>query len=180
LSVLISSKGTLFLTDTHVSVEPTAEEIAEAARLAAGHIRRFGLEPKAAFLSHSDFGSRDSESARKMRRALEILARDAPEIEADGEMHGDTAVSEALRARLMPTSRLTGEANLLVFPTLDAANISLNLLKALNDALHVGPILLGAAQPAHILTTSVTARGVINMAALAAVEAQDWAERHSR
>jgi malate dehydrogenase (oxaloacetate-decarboxylating)(NADP+) len=110
-----------------------------------------------------------------MRRALDILARTAPEIEADGEMHGDAALSEELRRRLMPASRLTGEANLLVFPSLDAANIALNLLKVMTDALHVGPILLGSALPAHVLTPSVTSRGVVNMTALAAAEAQEKA-----
>jgi malate dehydrogenase (oxaloacetate-decarboxylating)(NADP+) len=108
--------------------------------------------------------------------ALDILARTAPELEVDGEMHGDVALSEELRQRLMPASRLTGQANLLVFPTLDAANIALNLLKVMNDALHVGPILLGPAMPAHILTPSVTSRGIVNMTALAAVEAQERAQ----
>jgi len=172
LSLLISSRGAIFLTDTYVSLDPSAEEIAETTRLAADHIRRFGLAPKAALLSHSNFGSIDSDSARKMRAALDILSRSCPDLEVDGEMHGDTALSEELRRRLMPVSRLTGEANLLVFPTLDAANIALNLLKVTTDALHVGPILLGSAMPAHILTPSVTSRGVVNMTALAAVEAQ--------
>jgi malate dehydrogenase (oxaloacetate-decarboxylating)(NADP+) len=175
LSLLISSRGAVFLADTQVTLDPTAEEIAEVTRMASDHIRRFGLAPKAALLSHSNFGSRDSASAAKMRRALDILAREAPEIEADGEMHGDVALSEDLRRRLMPVSRLSGEANLLVFPTLDAANIALNLLKGMMDGLHVGPILLGPRLPAHILTPSVTSRGVVNMTALAAVEAQEKA-----
>jgi malate dehydrogenase (oxaloacetate-decarboxylating)(NADP+) len=175
LSLLISSRGPVFLTDTHVSVDPTAEQIAEMAQLAAHHILRFGLQPKAALVSHSNFGTRDSPSALKMRQALEILARDAPDLEVDGEMHGDMALSEELRRRIIPVSRLSGEANLLVFPSLDAANIALNLLKVMTDALHVGPILLGSALPAHILTPSVTSRGVVNMTALAAVEAQDRA-----
>jgi malate dehydrogenase (oxaloacetate-decarboxylating)(NADP+) len=175
LSLLISARGAVFLTDTYVSADPPAEEVAETARLAAHHIQRFGIEPKAALLSHSNFGSADTASARKMRRALEILAREAPDLEVDGEMHGDTALSEELRRRLMPVSRLSGEANLLVFPSLDAANIALNLLKVMTDALHVGPILLGSAMPAHILTPSVTSRGVVNMTALAAVEAQEKA-----
>ncbi len=175
LSLLISSRGAVFLTDTYVSLDPSAEQIAEATRLAADHIRRFGIAPKAALLSHSNFGSIDSESARKMRRALDILARTEPGLEVDGEMHGDTALSEELRRRVMPISRLSGEANLLVFPSLDAANIALNLLKVMTDALHVGPILLGSAMPAHILTPSVTSRGVVNMTALAAVEAQEKA-----
>jgi malate dehydrogenase (oxaloacetate-decarboxylating)(NADP+) len=172
LSLLISGRGAVFLTDTHVSVDPTAEQIAEMTRLAAHHLLRFGIKPKAALLSHSNFGTRDSPSALKMRGALELLAREAPDLEVDGEMHGDMALSEELRRRIMPVTNLTGEANLLVFPSLDAANIALNLLKVMSDALHVGPILLGSAMPAHILTPSVTSRGVVNMTALAAVEAQ--------
>jgi malate dehydrogenase (oxaloacetate-decarboxylating)(NADP+) len=179
LSLLISSRSALFLTDTYVRLDPAADEIAEMTRLAADHIRRFGITPKAALLSHSNFGSRDSDSAGKMRRALEVLAHDAPDLEVDGEMHGDAALSEELRRRLMPMTRLSGEANLLVFPSLDAANIALNLLKVTTGALHVGPILLGSRLPAHILTPSVTSRGVFNMTALAAVEAQEKTEAYS-
>ncbi|WP_417685331.1 NADP-dependent malic enzyme [Roseibium sp.] len=172
LSLLINSRGALFLTDTFVSEEPTAEEVAEMAILASQEIRRFGIEPKAALLSMSNFGSRETASSRKMRDALQILWDSYPELEVDGEMHGDSALSEALRQRVMPDSRLTGEANLLLFPNLDSANIALNLLKVSTSALHVGPILLGTAKPAHILTPSVTSRGVVNMSALASVEAQ--------
>ncbi len=145
--------------------------------LAAHHIERFGITAKAALLSYSDFGSQDTASAGKMREAAQILWRQAPELEVDGEMHGDAALSEELRRRVMPDSRLSGEANLLVFPSLDAANISLNLIKVMTNALHVGPILLGAGAPAHILTPSVTSRGVVNMTALVAVEAQERANR---
>jgi malate dehydrogenase (oxaloacetate-decarboxylating)(NADP+) len=173
MSLLISSASTMFLTDTYVNENPTAEEIAEVTRLAADHIRRFGITPKVALLSHSNFGSRENVSSSKMRRATEILWETAPDLEVDGEMHGDSALSETLRARVMPKSKLTGEANLLVFPNLDAANITLNVVKVMTDALHVGPILLGAARPAHILTPSVTSRGIVNMTALAAVEAQN-------
>ena len=141
-------------------------------RLAAEEISLFGITPRAALLSASNFGSRDMASGEKMREALEILGEIAPDLEVDGEMHGDSALSEAMRARVMPTSRLTGEANLLVFPNLDAANIALNLVKVMTESLHVGPILLGTAQPAHILTPSVTSRGVVNMSAFASVEAQ--------
>jgi malate dehydrogenase (oxaloacetate-decarboxylating)(NADP+) len=176
LSLLISQRGMLFLTDTYVSIDPTAEEIAEKTVLAANEIRRFGIEPKAALLSHSNFGSRDSESAAKMRSASEILRVKAPELEQDGEMHGDSALSQILRERVLPHSRLTDEANLLVFPNLDAANITLNVVKSVTDALHVGPILLGAAKPAHILTPSVTSRGIVNMTALAVVEASQRIE----
>jgi len=176
LSLLISSRGAVFLTDTFVTEDPSAAELAEMALLAAEEIQRFGIEPKAALLSLSNFGSRDTASSRKMRAALEILWRSHPDLEVDGEMHGDSALNEFLRERVMPDSKLKGEANLLLFPNLDAANIALNLLKVATQALHVGPILLGAAKPAHILTPSVTSRGVVNMSALACVEAQKLAE----
>jgi malate dehydrogenase (oxaloacetate-decarboxylating)(NADP+) len=171
LSLLISQRGAMFFTDTFVNYNPTAEEIAEITILAAQEVRRFGIVPKAALICHSNFGSRDSESARKMRAALEIIRKDAPELEVDGEMQGGSALDEALRKRAMPNSTLTGEANLLVFPNLDAASISLGLVRTMMDGLHVGPILLGTAKPAHILSQTVTSRGVVNMAALAVVEA---------
>jgi malate dehydrogenase (oxaloacetate-decarboxylating)(NADP+) len=140
--------------------------------LAAAHVRRFGLPPKIALLSHSDFGSFDSASARKMREAVAILRDNHPELEVEGEMHGDAALSPAIRERVFPNSRLKGEANVLIMPNLDAANIAYQMTKVLADALAVGPILIGSALPAHILTPSVTARGVINMTAFAVVEAQ--------
>ncbi|MEO3385730.1 NADP-dependent malic enzyme [Mesorhizobium sp. CAU 1741] len=171
LSMLISQRGVTFFTDTYVSLDPSAPEIVEMTLLAAAEIRRFGLTPKAALLSHSNFGSRDSSSALKMREAARMLREIAPELEADGEMHGDSALSATLRQRVYPHSSLKDEANLLVFPNLDAANITLTAIKTMTDALHVGPILLGAARPAHILTPSVTSRGVVNMTALAVVEA---------
>lgn len=171
VSLLISSRRTLFFTDTYVNENPSAEEIAEMTVLAAQEIEAFGITPKAALLSHSNFGSKNTESARKMRRATEILSKLSPNLEADGEMHGDAALSTAFRNRVFPDSRLKGEANLLVFPTLDAANITLNLVKNLTNALHVGPILIGASRPAHILTPSVTSRGVVNMTALAVLAA---------
>ena len=176
LSMLISQRGVTFFTDTYVTIDPTARELAEMTVLAAAEIRRFGLTPKAALLSHSNFGSRDSASALKMREAASILRDIAPDLEADGEMHGDSALSETLRHRVYPNSSLSGEANLLVFPNLDAANITLTAVKTMTDALHVGPILLGAARPAHILTPSVTSRGVVNMTALAVVEANSRLE----
>ena len=172
MSLLINSRGALFLSDTFVSEDPTAEEISEMAILAAEEIRRFGIEPKIALLSMSNFGSRDTASSRKMREALELIWDRYPDLEVDGEMHGDSALSVDLRERVMPDSKLTGEANLLLFPNLDAANIAHNLLKVATQALHVGPIMLGADKPAHILTPSVTSRGVVNMSALASVEAQ--------
>ncbi|UDF29212.1 UNVERIFIED_ORG: NADP-dependent malic enzyme [Roseateles sp. XES5] len=171
LSLLISQRGATFFTDTYVTIDPTAEEVAEMTVMAAAEIRRFGITPRAALVSHSNFGSRDSEGASKMRRAMDMVREIDPTLEADGEMHGDAAISEALRQRVMPDSTLSGEANLLVFPNLDAANITLGVVKTMTDSLHVGPILLGAALPAHILSPSATSRGVVNMAALAVVEA---------
>ncbi|MBB3591059.1 malate dehydrogenase (oxaloacetate-decarboxylating)(NADP+) [Rhizobium sp. BK529] len=171
LSLMISQRGATFFTDTYVTFNPTAEEIAEATVLAAEEIKRFGITPRAALVSHSNFGSRESESATKMRHALQLVRETAPDLEVDGEMHGESAISEDLRRRVMPHTTLDGEANLLVFPNLDAANITLGVVKSMTDGLHVGPILLGAALPAHILAPSVTSRGVVNMAALAVVEA---------
>ncbi len=176
LSLLISGRGMTFFTDTYVTIEPSAEEIAEMTILAAEEIRRFGIVPKAALLSHSNFGSRDSASAAKMRRAVELLHAQAPDLCVDGEMHADSALNEELRNRVYPHSILNGEANLLVFPNLDAANITVNAVKCMTEALHVGPILLGTARPAHVLTTSVTSRGVVNMSAIAAVEAAQLKE----
>ena len=176
LSMLIWQRGVTFFTDTYVTVDPSAEEIAEVTVLAAEEIARFGIEPKAALLSHSNFGSRDSPSALKMREAAAILKRVAPELISDGEMHGDSALSEILRNRVYPHSNLKGEANLLVFPDLDSANIAMTIAKTMLDALHVGPILLGTDKPAHILTPSVTSRGIVNMTALAVVEASHKAQ----
>jgi malate dehydrogenase (oxaloacetate-decarboxylating)(NADP+) len=172
LTLVITAKGHFFLADTHVTPEPNVDEIVDMAVLAAAHVRRFGIEPKIALLSHSNFGSYDTESARKMRRATEILNARHPELEVDGEMHGDAALSQMLRERVYPHGRLDGEANVLIMPNLDAANIAYQMIKILADGLPVGPILIGAAQPAHILTPSVTARGVVNMTAVAVVEAQ--------
>jgi malate dehydrogenase (oxaloacetate-decarboxylating)(NADP+) len=173
LSLLITSRGNVFLADTQVQPEPSPEAIARMAVLAAAHVRRFGLEPRIALLSHSDFGSYDSASARKMRRALGIVVAERPDFEIDGEMHADSALNPAQRERVYPHARLTGEANVVIMPTLDAANIAEGMIRAVADALPVGPILMGAARPAHILTPSVTARGVVNMTAVAVVEAQE-------
>jgi len=172
LSLVITANGAFFMADTQVATDPTAEEIADMAVLAAAHVRRFGLTPKIALVSHSDFGSYDSVSSRKMRRACELLLTQHPELEVEGEMHGDSALNPAHRERVFPHSRLKGEANVLIMPNLDAANIAYQMVKVVADALPVGPILIGAARPAHILTPSVTARGVVNMTAVAAVEAQ--------
>ncbi|RFC61942.1 NADP-dependent malic enzyme [Fulvimarina endophytica] len=170
LSVLIASQGTKFFVDTYVQRNPSAADIAEMTILAADEIRRFGITPKAALVSHSNFGTDDTEDTRKLREALALIREQAPDLEIDGEMHGDSALNALTRERVMPNSTLTGEANLLVFPTLDAANITLNVVKSMLDALHVGPILLGTRSPAHVLTPSVTSRGVVNMAAIAAAQ----------
>ncbi|KQZ03281.1 malic enzyme [Caulobacter sp. Root1455] len=178
LSALIIDNGTLFFCDTHVNVDPTAEQVAEMTLLAAESVRRFGLTPKAALLSHSSFGASNSPTARKMREALALVRERAPELEVDGEMHADAALSQALRDRLVHDSALKGSANLLVMPTLDAANIALTLLSAATEGLLVGPVLLGMSRPLHVLTPSVTARGIANMTALAVNQAA--AERELR
>jgi malate dehydrogenase (oxaloacetate-decarboxylating)(NADP+) len=172
MNALILPDRTIFICDTYVTPEPDAEHIAEMTILAAEEIRRFGIVPKVALLSASNFGSVDMPSARKMQRALAILGERAPELEAEGEMHGDAALSDGIRRKLFPHSRLQGEANLLIMPTLDAANISFNLLKvASSDNVTIGPILLGAARPVHILTPSATVRRIVNMTALAVADA---------
>ena len=161
----------LVLVDTHVNENPTAEQIAEITILAAEEMRRFGLMPKAALLSHSNFGSSNSESAQKMRAALAIIQRDAPDLEVDGEMHGDTALDSGYRKKMMPGSSLKGDANLLVMPNIDAANIAYNLLKTTaGNNVAIGPILLGCAKPVHILTPSATVRRIVNMTALCVVD----------
>jgi malate dehydrogenase (oxaloacetate-decarboxylating)(NADP+) len=177
LALMITSKGAYFIADTQVRPNPTAEELAEVAALAAIHVQRFNIKPKIAFVSHSDFGSYDTESSRKMRLASKILAEKHPEIESDGEMQGDTALSEAARKLILPHSKLEGVANVMIMPNLDTANVAYQMIKTLADALPVGPILIGPARPAHILTPSVTARGILNMTAVAAVEAQERASR---
>jgi malate dehydrogenase (oxaloacetate-decarboxylating)(NADP+) len=162
----------VMLVDTHVNYDPSAEQLAEITVMAAEEMMRFGLQPKAALLSHSNFGSSNQPSALKMREALAMLQRDAPWLEVDGEMHGDTALDAKYRRGLMPESPLSGEANLLVLPNIDAANISYNLLKtAAGGGIAIGPVLLGAALPVHILTPSATVRRIINMTALTVADA---------
>jgi malate dehydrogenase (oxaloacetate-decarboxylating)(NADP+) len=173
MTAIILPTGTFFLADTEASSDPTEDEIAETTILSAAVIRRFGIVPKAALLSHSNFGTDNSASARKMRRALGLVLQRDPELEVEGEMRADSAVDETIRARLFPSSRLTGKANLLVMPNLDAANIAFNLLRHLGQGTSIGPILLGAAQPAHVLSPSLTVRGIVNMTAIAVVEALD-------
>jgi len=171
LSALILPKGALFFCDTHLNLDPSAEQIAEMTLLAAKSVRRFGLAPKAALLSHSSFGTSDSENARKMRKALKLIRAASPDFEVDGEMHADAALSDVLRGRFVSSSPLSGSANLLIMPNLDAANIALTLLSAATEALLVGPLLLGVDQPIHVMVPSVTARGIVNMTALAVAQA---------
>jgi malate dehydrogenase (oxaloacetate-decarboxylating)(NADP+) len=171
LSVVVASTGVYFLADTHVRYDPSAEELAETAVACAVHVRRFGLEPKIALISHSDFGSADTPSSLKMREALRLLQERAPDLEVDGEMQADTALSLVARQRVITNSRLEGEANVLIFPNLDAGSTALQLTRVIADALPIGPILIGPAKPAHVLTPSVTARGIVNMTAIAAAEA---------
>ena len=172
LSCLIVNKGTFFMCDTHVTHDPSMEEIVETTIMGADAVRRFGLEPKVALISHSNFGNGTTPTAIKMREAVKILRERVPDLEVDGEMHADAALDQANRDRVFPGSCLTGVANLLVFPNLEAANGAFNLLKAAGDGLPVGPLLVGAAKPVHVVTTSISARGLVNMSALAVVDAQ--------
>ncbi len=172
LSALITPKGTYFLGDTYVVTDPTADQLAEMTLRAAEAVRHFGVEPKVALLSHSNFGSSDAASAQKMRDAYALLRERAPGLEVEGEMHADAALSEEIRNRIFPHARFRGAANLLVLPNLDAANIAFNMLKVLGEGLAIGPILLGIARPAHIVTPSVTVRGLVNMTAIAVYDAQ--------
>ena len=162
----------VFLVDTHVNYDPSAEQLADITILAAEEMKRFGVHPKAALLSHSNFGSSDQPSAIKMRSVLQLLKIQAPWLEVDGEMHGDVALDANSRSAIMPNSTLVGEANLLVLPNIDAANISYNLLKtAAGGNIAIGPVLLGCAAPVHILTASTTVRRIVNMTALTVADA---------
>jgi len=170
LSGLILDAGALFITDTHMVPDPTPEQLAEMTLLAAAEIRQFGLEPRVALLSHSNFGASHSPSARKMRTALGLLRARAPDLAVDGEMHADAALSQPLRERLVPDSRFQGPANLLVMPNLDAANITLTALSASSSSPTVGPMLMGLAQPIHVLTPGMTSRGIVNLTTIAVSE----------
>ena len=170
LSMLIMPRGAFFLADTYMHEDPTAEELVGIGLQARDHLQRFNIEAKAALLSYSNFGSRDGDTAYKMREAYALLKAAAPELIIEGEMQGDLALNEGLRGRYIPDSVLKGEANLLLFPNLDAANLSMTLLKEMTNALSVGPILMGTRAPAHILAPSTTSRGIVNMAAIAASE----------
>jgi malate dehydrogenase (oxaloacetate-decarboxylating)(NADP+) len=172
MNLLLLPGRTVFIADTYVNYDPSAEQLAEMTLMAAEEIRNFGIVPKVALLSHSTFGTENTPTALKMREVLAELNRRAPELEVEGEMHGDAALDEQIRQAAFPNSRLKGQANLLVMPTLDAANISFNLLKvAAGDNLTVGPILLGAAKPVNILTPTATVRRIVNMTALTVVDA---------
>jgi malate dehydrogenase (oxaloacetate-decarboxylating)(NADP+) len=179
LSLLVLPTRSLFIADTYVNDDPDAETLANITLLAADELLRFGVQPRVALLSHSLFGSSESPSAKKMAAAVKLLHDRAPSLEVDGEMHGDAALDPEIRHTVFPRSKLTGAANLLICPSLDSANIAFNLLKTAADGLHVGPMLLGTALPAHVLTPSVTARGITNMTALAVVEAQRLAEHRT-
>jgi malate dehydrogenase (oxaloacetate-decarboxylating)(NADP+) len=172
MNAVLLPDRTVFIADTYVNRDPTAEQVAEIARLAAEEVRRFGITPKVALVSHSSFGSSTDPQARKMQAALALINAQEPDLEVDGEMQGDAALSEQIRRKVFPDARLKGDANLLIMPTLDAANISFNLLKvAAGSGLTLGPILLGVAQPIHILTPSATVRRIVNMTALVVVDA---------
>jgi malate dehydrogenase (oxaloacetate-decarboxylating)(NADP+) len=176
---VINDQGAWFFLDTHVQVDPTAEQIAEATLQATYRLKLFGIEPKVALLSHSNYGSHDNPSAAKMRKVRQIIRQRMPKLEMDGEMQGDTAWDEVLRNRIMPGSTLTGRANLFVLPNLDAANITYNMVRVVTDGVAIGPILMGISKPVHILTTSATPRRVINMTAIAAVDAQIRQQREA-
>ncbi|WP_417581834.1 NADP-dependent malic enzyme [Pelagibacterium sp.] len=170
LSMLIMPRGAFFLADTYVTMDPNADEIVSIALQARDHLKRFNIEAKAALLSYSNFGSREGTTSDKMKEAYDKLKHVAPDLIVEGEMQGDLALNQSLRERYIPDSVLKGEANLLVFPNLESANLSMTLLKELNNALPVGPILMGTRSPAHILAPSVTSRGIVNMAAITANE----------
>jgi malate dehydrogenase (oxaloacetate-decarboxylating)(NADP+) len=173
---LILPDRQILLVDTHINHDPTAEQLAEITLLAAERVRRFGLTPRVALLSHSNFGTSDSASAQKMREAFALIRQRAPELEVEGEIHGDTALDYEMLKKMMPDTRLKGSANLLVLPNIDAANIAYNLLKtASGSGIAIGPVLLGCARPAHILTPAATVRRIVNMAALCVVDANEAA-----
>ena len=169
---VINNQGAYFFLDTHVQDDPTAEQIAEATLQAAYRLKLFGIEPRIALLSHSNFGSHETPGSLKMRKVRELLLKRKPDLNVDGEMQGDTAWDEVLRNRIMPGSTLSGRANLFVLPNLDAANIAYNMVRVVTDGVAIGPILMGISKPVHILTTSATPRRILNMTAIAAVDAQ--------
>ena len=172
MTAVQNDRGTWFFVDTHVQYDPTAEQIAEATLQAVLRLKLFGITPRVALLSHSNFGSHDNPSARKMRRVLELVRAQQPALQIEGEMQADTALNEEIRQNIFPNSLLTGNANVFVFPNLDAANIAYNMVRQLTDGVAIGPILMGVSKPAHVLTPASTVRRVVNISALACVEAQ--------
>jgi malate dehydrogenase (oxaloacetate-decarboxylating)(NADP+) len=180
LNALVLQQGTFFIADTQVNYDPSPAEIAEIAVLAARQVSRFGILPKLAFLSYSNFGSANNPVACKMREALSLFWEREPDIEAEGEMQADAALSESIRHELFPHSKLTGDANVLIMPGLDAANIAYNAIKVLGAAISIGPMLLGAAQPAHIVTPAATVRGLVNMTALAVVGSNEAGQQSAQ
>ncbi|MBN8727083.1 MAG: NADP-dependent malic enzyme [Xanthomonadales bacterium] len=180
MCAVFNSRGVYFFLDTHVATDPDAEHLAAAAAQAALRLKLFGITPKLAILSHSNFGSHDDASAQKMRRVVEILRERLPRLEVEGEMHADTALNPEVRERIFPNSRLSGAANVFVCPNMDAANIAFNMTRAMTDGVVLGPILMGPSKPVHILTPAATVRRVFNMTALAAVEAQIRAQAATR
>jgi malate dehydrogenase (oxaloacetate-decarboxylating)(NADP+) len=180
MNALTISKGTFFFCDTQINTNPSIAQISEMTLLAAQKVERFGLKPKIALLSHSNFGSNNCESAFKMRAALNDLRQRAPHLEIDGEMHADAALDSAIREKVMPNSTLEGQANLFIMPSVESANIAFNMLKVLGSGISIGPLLLGVAKPAHILTPSATPRGIMNATAVAAVTAQKTAKKQPK
>jgi malate dehydrogenase (oxaloacetate-decarboxylating)(NADP+) len=172
LHLLLAQKNTIFIADTHVTEIPSAEQIAEIAIISAEEVRRFGIEPRVALISHSSFGSADSESSRRMREALAIIQKQAPDLQVEGEMRADAALDPGIREQIMPNSSFSGGANLLIMPSLDAANSAFHLARVLTEGISVGPMLVGTSQPAHIVSSTTTVRGLVNMTALAVVDAQ--------
>jgi malate dehydrogenase (oxaloacetate-decarboxylating)(NADP+) len=172
MNALLVAKGTYFFCDTQINPDPSIAQISEVTLMATEEIKRFGLKPKVALLSHSNFGTADTDSARKMRSALQDLRRRDPELEIDGEMHADAALSEKVRASVMPNSTLKGDANLFIFPNVDAANIAFNMVKIFGEGISIGPLLLGMAKPVHVVTPYISARGIVNVTAIANVGAQ--------
>jgi malate dehydrogenase (oxaloacetate-decarboxylating)(NADP+) len=177
MTAVQNDRGTFFFLDTHVQNEPSAERIAEATCQAVLRLKLFGITPKVALLSHSNWGSHENPSAAKMRRVFELVRAQQPKLEIDGEMQADSALNEEIRARIFPTSPLRGQANVFVFPNLDAANIAYNMVRQMTDGVAIGPILMGVSKPAHILTPASTVRRVVNISAIACVEAQIRAPR---
>ena len=177
MTAVVNDKGTFFFLDTHVQTDPTAEQLAEATMQATMRLKVFGIPPKVALLSHSNFGSHNDASAQKMRRVRELVLEKVPGLEIEGEMHADSALNEEIRERIFPNSVLKGRANLFVLPNLDAANIAYNLVRVMTDGVAIGPIVMGLSKPAHVLTPSATSRRIVNMTAVAAVEAQIRAQQ---